>query len=161
MAAMVSVPFGHTRVNRIAPDLPPAAFKTYGMAMPLATHWRPATCDEVECEAYRCGWVTTVDLSTELGQRQAHYIRRDSSRHASEQQESLTLVRFTYAPGQRCFSYGEHRLPVGRPARFYVAEGDWRGNPRGLPTRAHARAEDWVDDFATHQDKLATAIQRG
>lgn len=161
MAEMVSVPFHGTFVQRIEPQMPAQAYKTYGMSMPLASHWRPATCEEVGCEAYRNGWVTTVDTSTDLGQRQYEYITHDKTRSHSMQRPSLALAKFVFAPGNRCFRSGDHKLPLERPATFYVAEGDWRGNPRGIPVRVHSRAEDWCEDFAEHQDRLATAIQRG
>lgn len=158
---MVSVPFGHVRVSRIAPALPAHAFKTYGMAMPFSTHWRPASCDEYECDAWRSGWVTTVDLSADLGQKQADFMRRDRTRRCHEQQVDMTTVKFVFGPGQTCFAAADHRVPLERPPLYVVSGGDWRGNPRGVPQRRHQRAEDWVDDFATHQDKIATAIGKG
>lgn len=145
----------------IMPVGPPEAYKTYGMSMPLKTHWRPATCEEAGCEAYQFGWVSTFDLSTDLGKRQFEFCKDDRSRSFSIQRPSLNLVKFVYAPGNRCFQSGDHRLPLARPARFYVAGGDFRGNPRGVPAQVHQRPEDWADDFASHQDRLATAIQKG
>lgn len=158
---LVQVPFGHTMVSRIEPAMPAHAYKTYGMSMPLRSHWRPATCEEVDCDDYRYGWVSTFDGATELGQRQIHYCEHDRSRTFSIQRPSLTLVKFVYPPGQRCFRAGDHRVPLERPARFYVSGGDWRGNPRGTPVRVHRTVEDWCEDFAEHQDRLATAIERG
>lgn len=161
MQGMVQVPFGRAMVSHFAPPMPPQAYKTYGMAMPLRTHWRRATCEEVGCEAYRNGWVSTFDVATELGQRQYAYCKEDRSRSFSVQRPMLTLVKFVYPPGSRCFRSDEHRLPLDRPARFYVAEGDFRGNPRGIPVRVHARADDWVEDFSLHQQRLADAIEKG
>lgn len=144
-----------------APQMPPQAYKTYGMSMPLKTHWRAAYCEEVACAGYTQGWVTTVDLSTELGKRQFAYCRADRSRSFSMQRPALNLVKFVYAPGNRCFKADTHRLPLERPALFYVAGGDYRGNPRGIPTQVHQRPQDWAEDFATHQDRLAAALQKG
>ena len=146
---------------RIDPLMPAEAYKTYGWSMPLATHWRPATCEEAGCEHYRDGWVTTLDLSTELGQKQYAFCKGDRERRFTEQRPGAGTVKLAYGPGQPCFRRGDHKLPLGRPARFYVVEGDWRGNPRGVPARVHPRAELWCEDFAEHQDKLATAIERG
>jgi hypothetical protein len=129
------------------------------MSMPTESHWRKATCEEVDCEAFRFGWVTTVDLATELGQRQHHYITGDRTRSCTRSQ-AATLVSFTYPPGMRCFDSDSHRLPVERPSIFTVRDGDWRGNPTG-DARVHANAEDWVDDFANRADRLATEIQKG
>jgi hypothetical protein len=145
----------------IMPAGPPQAYKTYGMSMPLKTHWRPATCEETGCDAYRRGWVSTFDLSTDLGKRQFDYCKADKTRSFSIQRPAANLVKFVYAPGNCCFKAGDHRLPLERPARLYVAEGDWRGNPRGVPARVHQRPQDWVDDFANHQDRLAAAVQKG
>lgn len=161
LSQMVSVPFGHARVNRLVPAMGAEAYKTYAMSMPLATHWRPATCDEIDCAAWTNGWVSTFDLGTDLGQQQYAYCKADGSRSFTEQRASLTLVKLVYAPGNRCFQAADHRAPLGRPPRFLVAEGDWRGNPRGIPARVHTRALDWVEDFSEHQDRLATAIQEG
>jgi hypothetical protein len=159
MGGMVQVPFGRTQVSRILPAMPVQDYKTYGMSMPIKTHWRPATCEEVDCQAYRSGWVTTVDLSTDLGKKQYELITHDRERRYSMQRVSVTLVKFTYGPGFPCFARSEHRVPLERPARFIVAHGDWRGYLER--PRVHQRAEDWVEDFSTHQDRLATAIQKG
>lgn len=160
-AAMIEVPFGHTVVRRIAPVAGPQAYKTYGMSMPLKSHWRRATCEEVRCEAYVHGWVSTFDLATDMGLKQYEFCKDDRERSFSMQRVSVSLVKFVYKPGNRCFRSGDHRLPLERPARLYVAEGDFRGNPRRIPVRVHTRADDWVEDFSEHQDRLATAIQRG
>lgn len=160
-AEMLQIPFGHTTVRRIAPAMPAHAYKTFGLAMPVRTHFRPATCDEAGCEAYKYGWVSTFDLGTDLGQAQYEHCKADRTRSFSIQRASLTLVKFTYPPGNRCFRAGDHRVPLERPARFYVADGDFRGNPRGTPVRVHSHAEHWCEEFAEHQDRLSTAIERG
>lgn len=145
---------------RIVPKIGPQFYKTYGAYAPLSTHWRPASCEEYECGPYLNGWVTPVDLSTAIGQQQAHYIRTDTSRRCREEQTGPSQVRFVFGPGQRCFRSSEHRVPAGRPPLYVVSGGDWRGNPRG-DRLVHRSVEDWVDDFANHQDKIAAAIGRG
>lgn len=156
---MVSVPFGDTTVQRIAPLHPRQAYKTYGLSMPLETHWRPATCEEVDCGAWKHGWVTTTDLDTELGRQQYELITHDRERRYTMQRVSLTLVKFVYGPGFPCFARSKHRVPLERPARFIVAHGDWRGYLER--PRVHSRAADWVEDFAIHADKIKTAVGRG
>ena len=71
--------------------------------------------------------------------------------------EGLTV--FTFEPGQDCFA--QHRVPLERDPLFLVRGGDWRGNPTGLQPYRHHRGEDWVDDFADHQDRIARQIERG
>lgn len=161
MTGMIQVPFGNAMVSRIEPAGPAGSYKTYGMSMPLRTHWRPASCEEADCEAYRHGWVSTFDLATELGQHQAAYCLADKERSFSMQRPTATMIKFIYKPGNRCFRSGDHKVPLERPARFYVQGGDWRGNPMGTATRVHTRPEHWVEDFSEHQDRLATAIKKG
>ncbi len=103
---------------RIEPAGPAAAYKTFQISAPLATHWVDATCEEVACERWLNGWQTVVDESTQLGQRQAYYIRHDKSRsHAEARRKEGTTV-FSFGPGQRCFG-GGHKKPLGRP------DGSW------------------------------------
>jgi hypothetical protein len=146
---------------RLAPKLPASAMRTFQVSSPVATHYRRATCDESGCLAYRHGWATMCDERTTLGQGQAHYIRKDSGRRFTEARTELGITRFTFEPGQPCFGAAEHRVPLDRPEFYIVREGDWRGNPRGVEPRVHASADDWVDEFANHQDKLARAIEQG
>ena len=157
---MISVPFGDTTVQRIAPLHPVSAYRTYGLSMPLKTHWRRATCAEVSCLQYLNGWVSTFDLSTDLGAKQYHFCsREDRDRSFTEERTALNLVRLSYPAGTPCFRRGQHQVPLERPARLIVAHGDWRGF-LGAP-RVHARAQDWVEDFSLHADKINTAIGRG
>lgn len=144
---------------RNPPRMPVGAYQTYRIAAPIATHWRPATCAEVGCGAYERGWSTTVDESTDLGQQQAHYIRRLSGRGFTEACSEAGLTIFEFPPGQRCFSAGRHRVQV-RPEIYLRQGGDWRGNPTGEVLR-HANGDDWVDDFGEHQQQLAELAERG
>lgn len=145
-------------INRVAPKMPVGAYKSYEIQAPLATHYRQATCKEVECDAYEKGWTTTVDTATELGARQANYIRMKSGRvHTVDQTIDSSIVRFHFPPGQKCFR--QHRLPIGKPELFVVRDGDWRGNPTG--NRVQRRVDDWLDDFQNHQEKLKQRIERG
>ena len=144
---------------RVPPALPAAAMKTYQIAAPLATHWRPATCEEAECLAYLHGWQTSCDESTELGQRQVAYIRHDKTRKHAERRAETGLTVFEFGPGQKCFR--PHRVPNTRPERFLVTGGDWRGNPLGTRPREHARPDDWVEDMAESLDEIRTRHERG
>lgn len=144
---------------RIVPELPAAAYKTYAISSPLATHYRDASCSEVDCQAQEHGWRTVVDESTDLGQRQAAYIRRESGRKYTEERQPDTLTAFTFEAGQTCFE--SHKVSLQRPELFLVRGGDWRGNPRGDLPFQHGSPESWLDDFGTHQESLAEHIERG
>lgn len=144
---------------RILPNLPAADYVTYQIAAPRSTHHRPASCAEARCAAHEHGWRSTVDERTDLGQAQAHYVRSESGRRYSEHQNEAGLTVFEFPASQRCFA--QHTVPLDRPPLFVVRDGDWRGNPRHTEPRVHARPADWVDDFATHQDRLSRIIERG
>jgi hypothetical protein len=130
----------------------PAAYKTYQILAPAATHWRAATCAEVDCGAYLSGWATVIDESVpDPGQKQAYYIRYQSERRFTESRNAAGLTVFVFEAGQDCFRR-PHRTPVGRPEFFVVRDGAHR---RDL------RPADWVDDFANHQQRLADAQAKG
>ena len=95
--------------GRIPPALPPGAFRTYQIAAPLRTHWRPATCAEYECDAYLHGWTSLIDERTELGQAQAHYIRREAGRRFTEERRPDGLTEFSFEAGQQGFGIGSRR----------------------------------------------------
>lgn len=147
---------------RLPPVLPAEAVKTYRIVAPLRTHWRPATCEEVACEHYLCGWQTILDESTEQGQYLASIIRNDLRRtHIwAEDREPTGLTCFTFPPGQSCVRASTHRIRVEREELFLVTGGDWRGNPRG-ENRVHKNMDHWLEDFGEHQDRLADRLEQG
>lgn len=149
-------------VNRITPNLPASAYRTFQITSPLSTHWRPATCEEAECEQHARGWKSAIDESSELGQKQAWYIRKQSGRKFTESgDEQPGLTVFTFEAGQACFAAGQHKVPLGRPEHYLVKGGDWRGNPTGALPRRHSKPEFWVEEMQEGFDKLRSAQERG
>jgi hypothetical protein len=144
---------------RIAPKLDPQAFKTYQVVAPLPTHFRSASCQEARCSNYLSGWRTVIDEISDLGKRQAHYIRKQSGRAFTEYKDEAGMTAFTFEAGQRCFA--QHQVRTDTPEIYLVKGGDWRGNPMGVRPRRHASADDWVEDFAEHQQRLADEISKG
>lgn len=136
---------------RIQPAMPVTAYRTFGIAKPLATHWRKATCEEADCAAYRNGWITRAQ-----NPEQADYIKRHSGRSFIETAPGV----FQFRRGQICFAAADHVVPLEREGIYVARDGDWRGNPTGRK-RVHARPADWVDEFAEHQDRLKTLQERG
>lgn len=143
---------------RIEPNMPASSYKTYQILQPIQTHFRDASCQEVDCEAYANGWTTTIDTGTDLGKKQANYIWLHSGRHFAFVQNG-TKVTFTFAAGQKCFR--QHKVSLERDQIYVVRDGDWRGNPRGTAPRRHSNAADWLDDFADHQARLSKEIENG
>lgn len=152
-------------VNRIEPRHQVTEVKTYSVAAPPATHWRTATCIEVECKANAEGWLTVLDPN--IHGAQLNYIRLHSGRSYAEVTDPLLrqeigipagMVALWFAAGQKCFA--EHRVPVWREPILIVRDGDWRGNPTGR-SRSHVTRDNWVEDFAEHQDRVARQHERG
>lgn len=142
-------------MNRLGAE----SFQTFQAFAPKETHSVPATCEEVECVHYLHGWKMKLDLATELGQRQAHYIKYRSGRAYTDQNLGDGLVELTFRANQKCFQ--EHRRQIERDPIFRVKGGDSRGNPLRTPTRVHKKPEFWVEEFAENQDRIATAIEKG
>lgn len=140
-----------------APYLPPDKRVTYSLLRPAGeAFWQPATCEEIDCAAFRLGWTTTLDPAAHPAQ--VHYIRA-SGRPFAELAEPDGRLVFKFAPGQPCFRAHEHQRAVEREPLYLVRNGDsrwWTGGGR-----RHATAEDWRDDFGEHQQKLHDAAQEG
>jgi len=141
-------------VSRVQPVGPVQAYKTYQVATP-ASHTRPATCAEVDCEPYLKGWTTVLDV---VGQAALVHTVRTSGRPYKQATDGQR-VTFVFEPGTPCFKTAQHRVQV-RPEIYVVRDGDWRGNPTGR-RRQHAKPEHWVEDFAEHQDRLITSLRKG
>lgn len=138
----------------------PSAFQTYRILAPAGRgrdYWYAVTCEQARCEAYQYGWQTFVDESTDLGRRQAHYIRSDRSRSFREERNAAGITVFTFGAGQKCFE--SHQARTGRPDRYVVA----RGRPGSLAgvLREHTRAQDWIEDFQESLDEVRDQVERG
>lgn len=157
MSGMVQVPFGNTTINRFAPVGSADQYKTYGATRPLATHWVPATCEEIDCEPFIHGWSIDAALLTEKDQ---HGIKQLGYRYqVLHVREGETL--WVFEAGQPCFKASTHQREIGRPPIFFTRRGDWRGDPTGARPYVHTRPEDWVDDMATHLDRVRAEIEKG
>lgn len=145
------------QINRPIPLLPASARKTFSILMPVKSHWRKATCAEVDCPRYLRGWKARLEVMSE---QQIHRIKRGGWRY-----QVLCVAPgetwWLFDAGQRCFQAADHRIQLGKPELFVVRDGDWRGNPRLTPVIKHKRPEFWVEQFSEHQDKLARARESG
>jgi hypothetical protein len=145
------------QLSRIPPLMGAEAYKTYEMRSPLSTHWRPATCAEANCKYYATGFQVRVEG---LAPQVLHAVQ-NSGRQYAVQKVAEGETYLTFEPGQPCLQQSLHRVRADRPPLFIVRDGDWRGNPRGTKARLHQRPEDWVEDFATHQQAIADEIKKG
>lgn len=145
--------------NRVTPKLPARNMQTFQVVAPKATHTREATCEEVECEQYARGWRMKIDLNTDLGQKQAWYIKEHAGRKYKKVSAYEGLVELEFAANQPCFQ--KHRVRIDRPEIYRVKGGDHRGNPLRTPVRTHTKAEFWVEEFQANQERLKSAAEKG
>jgi hypothetical protein len=147
----------NVQLSRIPPLMGPEAYKTYEMSSPLATHWRAATCAEANCEYYRDGFQVRVEG---LAPQVLHAVQ-NSGRKYTVQRAAEGETYLAFEAGQPCLRQSLHRVRVEREPLYLVRDGDWRGNPRRTKARLHQRPEDWVEDFATHQQRIVDEIEKG
>ena len=114
---------------------------TYRASAPPSTHFRPATCAEVDCTHYLGGWQTIL---ADNDKDNADWIRNYSGLHFTESRSEGT-VTFTFAPGQPCFRRNQHLISLERPSIFTVNNG--RGFSRKEP-------DQWVDEMGEQLHKF-------
>lgn len=147
---------------RPTPNLPVGAYKTYTLNAPLRTHFRRATCAEADCVAYQEGWTIPLDgLDPHL-----EYVARHSGKRFRET-EFAGGRYLVFEPGQDCFREHDHWVSLEREPTYLVGPGDWRVKTSASAiarwnrsAREHVNGDDWVDDFANHQDRINTLVAR-
>lgn len=167
--------------GRVMPRLPVWAVKTYSVLSPLRTHFRPATCEEIDCPHYLKGWRSAYDARDQTSRGGAFriwYVREQSGRRfvelGSGRWEIQTTVDgaqirklilgdgpltvFEFAPGQMCFEAATHRITLERDPIFVVQPGDWRGHD-GPPVQMNNA--DWADSHQTIWAKVAETRAQG
>lgn len=148
------------RVNRITPQIPSHLMRTYAVRSPLQTHFRRATCAEIDCPDYLHGWYLKIE-GTPLD---LLHIARNSGRKYTIGElvasSGEMFKAYIFEAGQACFRESTHVKSLERPEFFY--EG--RGDHRSFSTRnafKFDRPDQFVDSFATHLDRLKQDLERG
>lgn len=143
--------------QRIAPRMGPGAYRTFEVRSPLSTHFRDASCAEVECQHHLSGWTSTIDLATEQGRTWGKAIKASGRRFTYTQVRNLVTCHFS--AGQQCFQ-APHKVRVGRPELYVVRDGDWRGNPSGR-IRQHKQPDLFVEEFEEGLSRIRSKIDQG
>lgn len=144
---------------RIQPQGPASAYQTFAIRRPQQPDaWVPASCEDVDCEHWRNGWVTRVPTGSEL----ANAVRTAGRRWVSLIVNADGTTTFSFAAGTPCFKASQHRQlrRPDIPDLFVVRGGDWRGNPTG-ERRVHTRPDDWVEHFQEVTAAVADQIEKG
>lgn len=140
----------------IPPRMGVGSYKTYKIASPISTHYRKATCQEIDCVAYKEGWTyRKADLVREqLYDIVTHAGKRYREQYLDESESDLYLV---FEPGQVCFQAASHVKSLDRPEIYYAG----RGHFTAFSTRKAAvlETDEWLESFVTHQDALHAAFE--
>ncbi len=137
------------KISRPRPIGPPHAYQTYSVQTPKETHFRKATCAEINCDAWREGWTLRVQ---DLDERLWATIKASKKRY---RRMDLTATEgyLIFEPGQACFHSFKHVTRIDKPEIYLVGRGDWR---TFIPQRAQVfkKPEHWVEHMYDHLDLL-------
>src|ERR1051325_10467335 len=145
-------------MSRVMPNMPVQNYKTYQLLRPGSTHYRPATCEEVDCEPFRQGWVTRLEKATQQEMVDLLRVTCQNTGRAFREIDEGTHLSFIFEAGQACFRAVQHKVLLEREPLYVVRRGDWRADLGSR--RVHANGTDWGDDFAPHQDRIQTNLER-
>lgn len=147
---------------RVAPRMAVQQYQTFSVHMPAESHWRPASCEEVDCPKWRNGWKTSFVPGTADGDKIRFFIKNSTIKRTYTVVRLADRTEVVFPAGMECFKQDHpstrHRLPIPKPQIHVVRGGDWRAS---TTERKVVKAPEWVDRFATNQDKLKTLIERG
>ena len=126
----------------------------YTIARPLASHWRRASCAEVDCEQWQRGWVVVLDPAAPAYRDLRRAIDASGRRYRLTTTDAVNAERgmvlppgleaAEFAPGQPCFR--EHLLPLDREP-LYIPRASGR-------TWTHSS---WASWSAAYNDAAVTA----
>lgn len=151
-------PFGDPFANiRRIIKTPVQHQRTFQIDQPLETHFRRATCQEVNCKAYANGWKMGFDLTDPEKVAAARAIRDKSGRTFTVELADNKVI-MTFPAGQRCFV--THRVSLEREPIYIVRGGDFRGNPRRERT-VHKTADSFVDRWDNELSTIKEIQERG
>ena len=145
--------------NQPAYKMTPDSYRSYQIIAPKSTHFRPATCHEVDCVKHQRGWRQIIDIKTVDGQKTAYWIRMHSGRSFTVQRTQTDgVLAFLFPPGQHCFT--QHEVRLERPDVFLTRHGNplmpiQRTNPRQY------RPDQWVEQFADDTSRIARLVEKG
>ena len=115
---------------------------TYQATWPKSSHWRKATCEEVDCPHFLMGWVTKVLIGSDMDD----YIREVSKSRKYKVVREGELNAYYFDAGQQCFGgeAGTHHKKLERGA--WLTKNAATRNPKFLEQVA-MESERWIDEF--------------
>lgn len=126
----------------------------FTLAAPLPTHWRRATCKEVDCPRYVMGFTSVLDESVADLRNAADWIRHNSGMRFVERKDGAMTV-FEFPAGQECFEgrASGHRIKTDKPE--ITSQTTTRG------TRRFERGRDFNEAFNEEMYQIERLLERG
>lgn len=137
-------------LNRVTPLLSVDKMQTHHILAPADTHFRKATCEEVECPHYLKGWGLPLKGLDEGDIWQA----KNSGRKWTELEIKAGEKHLWFEAGQPCFRASTHRIRIEREEVFLLRPGDWRGQPSDRKPIVFSGADAWADSVQTNLDQI-------
>ncbi len=133
----------------------PGSYKTYKIASPLSTHYRAATCAEINCLAYKEGW--TYNKASLIAEDLYDIVTKAGKRYREMALDDSNEMYVVFEPGQVCFQAASHRISLERPEIYYAGRGHHTVFSTGRA--AILETDQWLESFINHQDMLHTAFE--
>ena len=120
----------------------------YGLRTPINSHRRPASCEEINCQHWREGWLIVLDLRTDKGLSHEYTIKHTA--HKKYKQELLEDGRtlFTFEAGQVCLRVAQHTTSLERAPFSDI-------NQRGVSN------DEFIDTYNEQAYRLNVQISKG
>ena len=125
----------------------------YQATWPKDSHWRQATCKEVDCPQYIMGWVTRVIVGSDMDD----YIKEVSRVRKYKVVREGELNAYYFEAGQQCFKgeAGAHYKKLERGA--WLTKNAPNRHPMFLEQTA-MEADRWMDEF--NEESYRTKLGR-
>ncbi len=144
--------------------------KTYAIRSPIRT--RPATCEEMDCPAWRDGWTITVPLIDmeffkAVCAGRVDGIKREPIEVTGLFEMNKDVREFMFNPGNSCFDVRNplaekpHVKVLPAPEFYFVGHGSTGNQFRIKNARQHANGEDWQEDMQEHLARVKQDEERG
>ena len=134
---------------------------------PKRTHFRPARCEEVNCDHFNFGWVVAVpsmsdhadfcrSLKFEIFSNPAINIENHQYRF-TETRGVDGLAIFKFAAHQPCFVSLEEKLERDSNGQIYNKGGHWKRlerEPRYFIQRIEKEPVQWIEEYAEERYQI-------
>ena len=136
--------------------------RTFSAIMPEATHYEPATCEQVGCKRRAEGFAVLHDTTRQADRDRLDWIYANPGGRQWYKTVEGGITRLDFPPGNDCFE--QHRRMLDKPAMLVDRKGSHtaRGVVDRLPiVRRHTRGSDFMEDLREHTSAAIDQHRKG